>query len=47
MSLRKAINEKCFDCIYDDKSGLGTKRQQVALCTSVDCPLFNVRPNPR
>ena len=43
-SLRKAINEKCKDCIYDPLSGLGTWRQQVECCTSHDCPLYPVRP---
>ena|GEM_PF-5759265 len=43
-SLRKAINGKCRDCIFDPKSGLGTWRQQTEGCTSVDCPLFPVRP---
>jgi len=44
MSLRAAINAKCKDCIYDPKSGLGTWRQQVQGCTSVNCPLWAVRP---
>lgn len=44
MSLRKAIDEKCKDCIYDPKSGLGQWRQQVQACTAVDCPLWTVRP---
>ncbi len=44
MSLRKAINEKCKDCIYDPLSGLGNWRQQVAGCTSEDCSLWPVRP---
>jgi hypothetical protein len=44
MSLRKAINDKCRDCIYDPLSGLGTWRQQVEGCTSVRCPLYPVRP---
>ena len=43
MSLRKAINEKCKDCIYDPKAG-GTWRQQVEECTCMDCPLYPVRP---
>lgn len=44
MSLRKAINDKCRDCIYDPKSGFGTWRQQVEGCTSRNCPLYPVRP---
>jgi len=44
-SLRKAINAKCKECLYDpyDK---GTWRQQVQACTSPKCPLFAVRPLP-
>lgn len=44
MSLRKAINDKCRDCIYDPQSGLGNWRQQVTLCTIKACPLWMVRP---
>lgn len=46
-SLRKSINEYCFECVYDPKSGLGTKREQVELCTVTKCPLYEVRPTPR
>lgn len=43
-SLRKAINEKCKDCIYDNLAP-GNWRQQVEACTCVtSCPLWNVRP---
>ena len=45
-SMRKAINEMCKWCIYDDKSGLGTWRQQVGGCTSTECPLYLLRPLP-
>jgi len=43
MSLRKPINGKCRDCIYDhlDK---GTAAQQIACCVDTDCPLHPVRP---
>jgi hypothetical protein len=44
MSLRKAINDKCIECIYDPIGGPGTWRQQVEACTSKCCPLFPVRP---
>lgn len=44
MSLRKAIDEKCKDCIFDSKSGFGNWRQQVQGCPAVDCPLWPVRP---
>lgn len=43
-SLRKSINRKCLDCIYDPKSGGGTWRQQVTDCPATDCPLWAVRP---
>jgi len=46
MSLRKAINEKCKDCIYDDLAA-GTWLQQVTICSSEDCPLFDVRPKSK
>ena len=46
MSLRKAINEKCTDCIYD-KKGVGGKLQQIAACTSKTCALYDVRPQPK
>lgn len=45
MSLRKAINQKCKDCIYDPIAP-GTWRQQVALCTAKSCPLWGVRAKP-
>ena len=46
MSLRKAINEKCKDCIYD-KLGEGNWRQQVTACTCTTCPLYPVRPQSK
>ena len=45
MSLRRVINEKCKDCIYDPASS-GTWRQQVALCSIKTCPLWDVRAKP-
>jgi len=42
-SLRKAVNAKCKDCIYDNLAP-GTWRQQVTLCTVNMCPLWEVRP---
>ena len=42
-SLRKAINNKCKDCIYDPLAG-GSWLKQVELCTSTNCPLYDVRP---
>ena len=45
MSLRKCINEKCRDCIYDSFIP-GTWRQQVSLCGVKSCALYDVRPKP-
>jgi hypothetical protein len=45
MSLRRVINEKCKDCIYDPASK-GTWRQQVSLCCIRSCPLWSFRPKP-
>jgi len=43
MSLRNPINDFCKECTYDDKAP-GTWRQQVTLCGSKNCPLYDVRP---
>ena len=43
MSLRKAIDKHCKECIYDDLAA-GTWRQQVTLCSVESCPLYEVRP---
>ena len=45
MSLRKHVDEKCKDCIYDPTVP-GTWRQQVALCTAKTCPLWRIRAKP-
>ena len=45
VSLRKSINNKCRDCIYDPLAG-GSWLKQVEMCTSTDCPLYPVRPMP-
>ena len=42
-SLRSAINAKCHDCTVDPLDR-GTAAQQIACCTSTDCPLHPVRP---
>ena len=42
-SLRKAINDYCKGCTYDEYDK-GTWRQQVAACTISYCPLHPVRP---
>lgn len=47
MSLRKAINAMCKDCIYDSKGGSGGWKQQVEECTSFSCPLYDLRPMPK
>ena len=46
MSLRKAIDLKCKECLYDPIAGHGSWREQIAQCTSVDCPIWPVRPGP-
>lgn len=46
MSLRKAINDKCRDCIWDP-TGRGTWREQVFMCAVPECPLYSVRPGPQ
>jgi len=43
MSLRKAIDNNCKNCIYDDLAA-GTWRQQVTLCSVKSCALRDVRP---
>ena len=43
-SMRKAINDKCKECIYDPESGTGTWREQVEGCSCQSCPLFDLRP---
>jgi hypothetical protein len=43
MSLRKAINAKCKECIYDSYQR-GNWRQQAQACTAPGCSLFPVRP---
>lgn len=42
-SMRKAVNAKCYDCIFDNKAG-GTWREQVRNCEQSICPLYQVRP---
>jgi len=43
MSLRKAINQHCESCTYDNLAA-GTWRQQVTLCGVKSCALYDVRP---
>ena len=45
MSLRKAINQHCLNCVYD-KLAPGKWRQQVTLCSVKSCALYDVRPQP-
>jgi len=42
-SLKKAIEEKCKDCIYDELD-TGSWRTQTEKCTDKECPLWDVRP---
>jgi hypothetical protein len=42
-SMRRAINAKCKECIYDRVAD-GTWREQVESCTSQDCALWILRP---
>ncbi|RDH84507.1 MAG: hypothetical protein DIZ80_03235 [endosymbiont of Galathealinum brachiosum] len=44
--LRKAVDNHCKDCIYDQSNGLGTWRQQVYLCHMKSCELYDFRPTP-
>ena len=47
-SLRKSINAKCKDCIFDElDEGAGKWRQQVEDCTSKSCALYYVRPTSK
>lgn len=46
-SLRAAIDAKCKDCIFDSFAGNGKWREQVAQCSSANCPLHAVRPLPK
>ena len=39
------IHAFCCHCIYDPYQE-GTWRKQVEKCTSLDCPLYSVRPLP-
>jgi len=43
---RSIIDAKCKDCIYDPKCGGGTWREQIAQCSSIDCPLWPIRTEP-
>ena len=45
MSLRKAINDKCRECVFDPE-GRGTWREQVYMCAVPNCPFYSVRPRP-
>ncbi len=46
-SPRKRIAAMCCECIYDPESiGAGTWRNQVADCTSTQCPIYQERPLP-
>lgn len=44
-SFRHACNAMCYQCVYDplDK---GSWRKQVKACTSPECALYTIRPQP-
>ncbi len=42
--MRGKVNAKCIECIYDEAGGQGSWRQQTEACTSVECPLYEIRP---
>ena len=42
-SRKDAIEQHCFDCLADSHEP-GTRRQQVAKCTSKNCALWSFRP---
>lgn len=44
-SRKAAIEQHCFDCLADGHAP-GTRRQQVAECTSKNCALWPFRPTP-
>ena len=46
MGMRKAINVKCKDCIYDPLS-TGSWLEQVFQCSMRDCGLYPYRPIPK
>lgn len=47
MSLRKAIDAKCKECLFDPYGRQGSWRQAVEKCTASSCPLFDVRPRSK
>jgi len=44
LTLRKAVDAHCKQCIYDGTTEGGSWRKQVANCTSPGCYLFPHRP---
>lgn len=42
-SYKACVTKYCKECIYDDTQP-GSWRKQVELCTSTQCPLYEVRP---
>ena len=41
MSLRKAINKHCEQCVYDNAAP-GTRLQQITLCSVKSCALYGI-----
>lgn len=46
MTRSQGIAAKCRECTYDPRAS-GTWREQVAICSCPDCPLWRYRPLPR
>jgi len=46
MTRQKAIDMKCYDCIYDELAD-GTWRMQVEACELTACALYPYRPVSR
>ncbi len=44
---RGRVNAMCAACIFDPDGGGGTWRQQVEACTSLGCPLYEIRPTSK
>lgn len=45
-SRKRAIEQHCKECIYDQKGGTGTWREQTQNCTATQCALWPFRPKP-
>lgn len=45
LTRQQAINAHCRSCICDEDNG-GRWTEQVGVCSSTDCPLWQYRPIP-